>query len=236
MDKRLAEFVDKLKSNAGENLKAVVLYGSAVTGEFHKDYSDFNLVCVFERMDGDVLHSLNPAVEWWAKQGHKPPMVFSLEELARSADVFAIELLDIKAARRVLFGDDPFAALEVPTHLHRLQVERELRTHVVRLRERYLSIPHHDKDILALMSESVSSFTTLFRHAILAIGGQPPQQKHEAVDRLASQLQFDPSPFHTVLEVREGKRKASELDIHALFREYLKGVTRVADEVDRIET
>ncbi len=233
MDKRLTEFIDKLKAAGGDNLKSVVLYGSAVTGEFHKDYSDVNLLCVLARLDAPTLRALNPAIASWTKQGQPPPMLFSQDELARSADVFAIELIDMKAARRVLYGEDPLAELEVPLHLHRLQVERELRTHVVRLREGYVAAPADGKRLLALLTASVSSFATLFRHALLALGGQPPQHKHEAIDQLARELGFDAAPFHTVLELREGKRKASSVDLPALFGNYLAAVMRVADEVDR---
>jgi hypothetical protein len=233
MEKRLAEFVEKLKAAAGENLQAVVLYGSAVSGEFHKDYSDVNLLCVCARLDADVLRGLGPAIAWWTKQGQPPPMLFSEGELGRSADVFAIELLDMKEAHRVLFGADPFAALAVPTQHHRLQVERELRAHVIRLREQYVASGGDERRVEALLTRSISSFTTLFRHTLLLLGEQRPAGKREAIDQLARILEFDPAPFHVVLELREGKRQAKGLDWHALFRGYLAGVMRVADEVDR---
>lgn len=233
MDKRLTEFVDKLKSAMGENLQAIVLYGSSVSGEFHKDHSDVNLLCVCRRLDADVLRELRPAVGWWAKQGQPPPMLFAEEELARSADVFAIELLDIKAARQVLHGEDPFVKLEVPTKHHRLQVERELRTDVIRLREQYVVTGEDEKRVQELLMRSISSFATLFGHTLLLLGEQRPAEKREVVERLARILEFDAAPFHQVLEVREGKRQAQGLDWHALFRRYLDGAMRVADEVDR---
>lgn len=233
MDKRLTELVQKLRDAAGANLKSVILYGSAVTGEFQKDYSDVNLLCVFERLDAATLAKLNPAAVWWGRQGQRPPMLFACDELARAADVFAVELYDIKQNHRVLHGEDVIASLPVPMNHHRLQVERELRTHVVRLREGYLAMPQDRKRVLELMTASISSFATLFRHALIAMGEPAPAGKHEAVDRLAAQLGFDAAAFHEVLEVREGKRKDSQVDVSATFAAYLDGVSKVADEVDR---
>lgn len=233
MDKRLAEFIDKLKAAAGENLQAVVQYGSSVSGEFHKNYSDVNLLCVCKRLDADVLRAMHPAVNSWTRQGQPPPMFFAEEELARSADVFAIELLDIQAARQVLYGEDPFVRLEVPTKHHRLQVERELRTNVIRLREQYAVAAEDEKRVQALLMRSISSFATLFGHTLLLLGEPRPVGRHEVIDSLARKLEFDAAPFHRVLELREGKRDAKGLDLHALFRGYLDGVKRVADEVDR---
>ncbi len=233
MEKRIAEFVEKLKGAAGVNLKSVILYGSAVTGEFQKGYSDVNILCVCDRLDAATLEKLNPVAVWWARLGQRPPLLFAHEELARSADVFAIELYDIKNNHRVLHGEDAVAALDVPMRFHRLQVERELRTHVVRLREGYLAMPQDRKKVLELMTASISSFATLFRHALIAMNESPLPGKHEGVNRLAELLGFDATAFHAVLEVREGKRKESQLDIPATFRAYLDGVSKVADEVDK---
>ena len=78
MDQKLDEFVQKLKSSAAGNLKAVALYGSAVTGEFHSKHSDLNLLCILERADATQVEALHAAVEWWLKQGHRAPLVFNV--------------------------------------------------------------------------------------------------------------------------------------------------------------
>ncbi len=239
MQKELDELVTKLKETAGSNLKSVVLYGSAVTGEFHPKHSDLNVLCVLERLDASELEKLNPSSAWWARKGHPAPIVFSFEELYHSADVFAIEILDIKASHRLLFGEDVFATLDVPMNLHHLQVERELRTNLIRLRQHYLAAARDGRSLLRLMTGSISTFAALFRHVLIALDEEPeqkrdaPERKREAIDRLAALLGFDASAFHSVLDVREGKRREKELSILATFRAYLDGITRVVREVDR---
>jgi len=233
MEKQLSQLVEKLRSAAGANLKAVILYGSAAGGEFHAGHSDVNSLCVFERLDAEALRKVNPVAIWWTRQGHPPPRFFTQEELARSADVFAIEFLDMKANHRLLFGEDLLSALAVPMNHHHLQVERELRTHLLRLRQAYAAVSHDRKALLALLTRSISSFTTLFRHALVVLGHPAAQEKREAVDRLAELLGFSADPFHAILEVRAGKRKANEMDLHATFSSYLDAIARVTDEVDR---
>src|SRR5690242_14097474 len=167
MEKNLNDLVAKLKAAAGENLKSVVLYGSAASGEFQPQHSDLNILCVVGRLNAPELAKLSPTAVWWARKGHPAPLVFTIETLLNSADVFAIELLDIKASRRVLFGEDLFDTLDVPMTLHRLQVERELRVNLIRLRQHYLTAQPHRKAVLRLMTESVSTFAALFRHALI---------------------------------------------------------------------
>lgn len=228
MQKALGELVDRLKA-AGVNLKSVILYGSAADGEFHEKHSDLNVLAVLEKLDARSLADLEPASAWWVRKGHPAPLVFTREEIERSADVFAIEFLDIKNQHRLLYGEDPFANLEVPMHLHHLQVERELRQNLVRLRQHFLTGP----TTLRLMTGSVSSFTTLFRHALIALGEPAPGPRRDAVGRLAELLSFDPSGFHEILELRAGEIEAAQIHVKATFALYLEAVARVTEEVDR---
>src|SRR5579863_4912530 len=156
MEAQLKEFLDRLQPAAGSNLVSVVLYGSAATGEFRAGQSDLNILCLVNQADADALESLHAISEWWIKKGNHPPLIFTRDELARSADVFAIELLDMKSKHRILYGPDFFTDLEVPLHLHRLQVERELRTNWLRLRQAIIAAPLTEKSHLALMTNSLS--------------------------------------------------------------------------------
>ena len=93
-----------------------------------------------------------------------------------------------------------------------------------------------NKALLRLMTESVSSFASLFRHALIALGAEPafggPRRKREIIDRLAKLLGFDPRGFHAVLDIREGKLAPKQVDAPSTFRAYLQAVERVANEVD----
>jgi hypothetical protein len=237
MNEQLTQLVRDLTQAAGRNLLSVILYGSASTGEFHAKHSDLNLLCLFETLDAAVLAQLNPVTHGWVRQGHPPPLVFAASQLARAADVFAIELLDIKAGHEVLHGADLVAEIDVPLAQHHLQVERELRQALIRLREHYLAGDGEKKSVLGLMAASVSTFATLFRHAAVALGSpvsdlQKPARKRDSIDRLAARLGFDARPFQTVLDVREGKLDAAKVDAGALFGEYLSAVSLVVNEID----
>lgn len=233
MDKDLDQLVQRLKSAAGANLSSVVLYGSAASGHFHPQHSDYNVLCVVGKLDARALEALGPVAHWWTGKGQPPFLVFTIDELRCSADVFAIELLDIKTAHQVLHGPDCFAEFEVPMDLHRLQVERELRTQLVRLRQAYMSAAADPKRVLELLTRSVSSFGTLFRHALIVFGEEPPRDRHAMLESLSLRLSTDVAPFHTVLEIREGKKKPGDAEVAALAGAYILAVTRVADEVDR---
>jgi hypothetical protein len=235
MEDKLAEFVRRLKEALGNDLKAVVLYGSALTGEFLSEHSDLNTLSIVEHSGYAELVRLHEPVRWWTRQGdgYPPPMVFTFGELERSADVFAIELVDIKLHHRMLFGVDFFEQFEVPLRLHALQLEREFRVNWIRLREAILAAPPRRTPRLAIMLSSVSSFCTLFRHALWLLNGQMPGRKREAVDGIAALTGGNPTGFRTILGLREGKIKPRKIDLEETVRSYLELVEIATNEVDR---
>lgn len=233
MDKLLAELVEKLKKAAGANLKSVVLYGSAASGHYQPGHSDLNVLAILDRLDGAALESMRPAIAWWTSKGNPHVLMFTFDELRCSADVFAIELLDIRSRHKVLYGEDCFVGLNVPMDLHRIELEHELRTKVIRLRQAYMEASGDSKRLLRLLTDSITSFLTLFRHTLIALGEEPPAHRHEVLDRLAARFNVDVSPFHAVLEVREEKRRPKDVDVTSVGRAYLESVRRIADEVDR---
>ncbi len=146
-------------------------------------------------------------MEWWIRRGQRPPLVFTLDELRRSADIFTIELLDMKSRHRILYGENVLAEIAVPLRHHSIQVERELRTDWLRLRQAILAAPKKPKVYLELMVSSFSAFAALFRHALIALGEAPAETKREAIDRIAKFAGADPAGFQTILSLREGKLK-----------------------------
>jgi hypothetical protein len=233
VEEHLTELVTRLKKAAESNLLSVTLYGSAATDEFHPKHSDLNVLCILRDLSQEELSKLHDASNWWAKKGHPAPLFFTLNELHHSADIFAIELLDIKAVRRILYGEDVIASLHVPMDLHRQHVERELRNNTLRLRQYYVRHPADSRKTLQLMLSSISTFVALFRHALIALGEDPPPTKRATADRAGSVLGFDPSPFHTVLDIREGRKRERDVDAQATFDKYLNAIVKGTEEVDR---
>ena len=229
-EEALVQLVAKLKNVLPDQLDAVVLYGSAVDHDFAHGFSDVNVLVTMKSADAAALKAAAPVIDWWVKQGHPVPVVMNTHELAQAADVFAIEFIDMQQRHRVLHGNDPLTTLYIPRDLHRVQVERELRTSMVKLRQAYL-LAKGDDAVAKLMGSSVSSFATLFRHALIVFGQEAPIEKRAAIDAIGRYLSMDVNAVVQVLDIRE--RRAPAKDCRAMFGDYLAAVTRVTDEVDR---
>ncbi|MDE3180183.1 MAG: nucleotidyltransferase domain-containing protein [Acidobacteriota bacterium] len=229
--KDTAELVRKLTAAAAKNLQSVVLYGSAASGEFRPRHSDINILCLLRQINPEDLGKLNDAVKWWLKKGHPAPLVFTLEELRRSAGVYAIELTEIRSRRQILWGEDVFDSFDIPMGLYRAQVVRELRHNLLRLRQGYMIVAGKEKAVVALMAKSSSTFALLFRHALAAMGEAPPATKQDAVERIAALLGVPVTSFRDLFKVRSGAVRASTLDAELTFRDFLGAVSRAVDEI-----
>lgn len=232
LEQQLEQFVTRLRQAAGDNLDSVILYGSAAGSDFVPKFSDINLLCVLKESSFAALEALHDVTAWWQRQRHVAPLVMTRAELGRSADVFAIEFTDMKRHHRVLHGSDPFTDLVIPMHLHRSQVEYELREKTLLLRQKLLIVGDNQKHLWELLLDSVSAFGTLFRHVLIAMGEPAATSKREAIERLSQRLNFDASAFIAVLEARRDSSTRGKQDVRDIFRRYLAAVEHVTNAVD----
>ena len=235
-EKLISEFVERIRAAAGANLVSVILYGSGAEGEFHPEYSDLNLLCVLRDASFASLNKIADVVEWWRGKKHRPPLVMTLAELNASADTFSIEFVDMKQRHRVLFGEDVLNSLNIPMTLHRAQVEYELREKLFLLRQHVLVAGSNEKQLWEVMLNSLSSFTTLFRHVLLEMGERGRKHSREAVADLAHRMNFDPSPFVQIMDVRAKTADRKQLRAAEIASKYLQAIEQVATAVDTMQS
>jgi hypothetical protein len=236
-EKLITEFVEKIRAAAGPNLVSVILYGSGAEGEFHPEYSDLNLLCVVRDASFASLSKIANVVEWWRGKKHHPPFVLKFQDdLRASADVFSIEFVDMKQRYRVLYGEDVLSNLNVPMTLHRYQLEYELREKLFLLRQHLLIAGSNEKQLWEVMLNSLSSFTTLIRHVLLEMGEQGRKHSREAVAELAHRMNFDPSPFVQIMDVRAKTADRKQLRAAEIASKYLQAIEQVAAAVDTMQS
>lgn len=229
---KLQELVTRLHQACGEDLASVVVYGSAAREDFHEEFSDVNVLVVLQRLQPSSFASISKVLHWWSHEEKlRPPMIMTLEELRESADVFAIELLDIKRSHQTISGADVIADIQVPMNLHRVEVEHELRTTLMRLRHHLLLSPDNTDELKAVLAKSISSVLTLFRHALIAAGKDAPQEKAQVISHAAEVFEVDGKPLRAILELRNDNSQPG--DLRELYHAYMGTIQKVIHELDR---
>jgi predicted nucleotidyltransferase len=230
---KLTDLVSRMKEYAADNLESLILYGSAARGDYKEGHSDLNVLCVLRSVTARELTRVTPVVHWWCKNQSEPaPLFFTAEELRRSADVFAIELLDMQENRRVLYGADIIAGIAVPMNLHRVQVEHDLSTLLLKLRQHFLLNGHKENELRAAAAKSASSVLALLRHALIAFDEEPPAAPHDVFARVAALTGTDAGAFTAAFQLRDSHAHAD--DIVRIYAQYVNALTVIISVLDKI--
>ena len=233
MADKLNEFVESLHKAHGDNLTSRVLYGSALHDDHLDEDEPKNILIILGRIMPDDLKAAHDVAEEWRLQGNPPPVYFTCKEIVDSSDVFPIEFIDMSGHRLVLYGDDPFVGLDIPTHNLRHQLEYELRGKLIRLRTLYITASHNPNRLARLMVDSLESFVILFRHALTMMGGNAIYDKHECIMALADRLKLDKRVFTRIFDYEADEEVWLESETNETFATYLEQIERVIDAVNR---
>lgn len=231
---RIAAVVEELGEAYGDDLRGVTLFGSVPRGEAVEGVSDVNLLVLVEDVTPRSLLRGAPHARRAMAGGFAAPLMVAWDEWRRSADVFPMEIADMRDDREVLFGDDPLDGLLFSLRHLRLQAERELRRRLLGLRQGMLVSADDPEGLGKLFLEAAPSVATDLRTLLRLARREPPDTTAGVARSVGSRLGTDVEPF---LEVWEARRDPEA------FRPTLQGgipegvfdlVERMADYVDTL--
>ena len=211
---------------------SAVLYGSVARGDHIPNISDVNLMMIVERLDSETLTRLEAPFVAWVDHKLPPPLLMTAAEWSRAADVFPVEIADMKAAYRVLRGDDPLSGQIVRRSDLRRALEREFRGKLTRLRQGFIPSERRPEDLGAIARQSIASVAALYR-ALLHLAGQtPPADLSGALHAAGELVGFDAGPLKAIAEQRaNNKWKCRRED----FESYMTAIQRTVQYVDELQ-
>jgi hypothetical protein len=211
---------------------SAVLYGSAARGDFFPGWSDINLLLVTDALAPQILRGLGRGFGAWRKTSMESPLLITRSEWARASDVFPIEITDMRAARKVLRGEDPLAGLEVSPSDLRAALECELRGKLLRLRQGYAALSGDQSALGGLATRSASTVLVLLRAALTLQGRPVPSDPLLVASVTAATMGIDGEAF---LGVVRHRGEAGWRCGGAEFEAYLDAVARAAAFVDQLK-
>ena len=235
MEEKLNELATRLKLTFGDRLISAILFGSAASGDWNKGASDLNILCVLSQVSSRELRESEPIFRWWREQKNPPPLLMSAAEVRSSTDCFPMEFRDMQSHRRVLTGSDIIAEITVDRSFYRAQVEHELRSKLLRLRQKAAEVLSRPKDLIALLTDSVSTFCIVGRHALLLSGREARWPKRDVVADFEKVLGIPFDAFKTILNLRAAGKPSNNFDAVLLFEKYLKEIEALVTFVDQID-
>lgn len=233
-EKRVEEFAGQLETALGNNLASILLFGSAARGQYRKGKSDINLLILLRDAGSGTIGRAGEAIARWVKSGERAPLLFSEAEWKASADVFPLEIEDMREAHKLIRGTDPLGGVVTTREDVRRQLEREVRGKLLQLRTEYAAVATNGKALGALLENSLGTFLVLFRATLrLARDAAPPEP--EAVVRAAAVAAgLDATAFEWPLARRAGKRVPELLSFDPTASRYLDQIEKLARFVNQL--
>ena len=231
--KLLRTYVKEVTGKFGEQLEGLILYGSAVRGEFIPGRSNLNILLLVSSYDSAVLKQYSALHRQWSKEQIVAPLFLTEKELPVSAGVFPLEFLEIQEQHRVLAGRDPFIGFHVKTDRLREAVVQGLMSHLLRLRQRYVEGNGGEAATAILLPLSITSTIPLLR-GIQRLLGRPVLSHSDAVIKdVAEQFKLDLQSFLDVLLLKRGQISPGSHEMPHFFDRYLQAATLLTREVEQ---
>lgn len=225
------ELTHKLYALCGDNLKSVILYGSAAAGDHLGRHSNYNIIAILGRLNAQDLRNLGGSVEAWMKNGNPAPIFISWQDFQKSDDTFPIEMMDMKEHHKILHGQNPFNGFSLNADNLRIELEHELKSKAMTLRTRFILTRGRSKEIQELVIESLSAFLVLFRATLRLYGEKIPAHKIDILPLLRKHIDFDDEVFRQAAELKT-QRSLPDFDPIHFFERYLDAIEKVTQVVD----
>ena len=235
MQQELSELTERLRAALTDRLVSVILYGSAAMDDWNEHSSDLNVLCVLARITPQELAQSEPIFRWWREKGNPPPLLLTDEEVRTSNDCFPMEFHDMQEHRRVLHGVDILQNLKIDRSFYRAQVEQELRAKQIRLRQRAAELLSKSGRLMQLLTDSISTFCVLGRHALILSGLQPRWRKSEIIPALEDALKMQFPAANEILAIRALRKPPAGKDALSLLGRYLAEIEALVRFVDGLE-
>lgn len=212
----LTDFCNAACQAFGDELRAIVLYGSAAEGRL-RPTSDVNLLLVLSRFDPNRAADLREPLRL-GQTAIKLTTMFLLEaEIAAAAEAFAVKFADISQRRRVLYGADPFAKLAIPRSAELMRLKQTLLNLTLRWRESFVARGLREEQLAAVIAEAAGPLRACAA-ALLALEGAPAASPKEALEQIVSALPLEKTVLVNLTEARQNRLLPAGTAGAALFQ------------------
>jgi hypothetical protein len=229
-----AEITGDYQKAFGAHLISIILFGSAAGGDYIPGKSDLNFLVTLTDQGIERLDLALAPVARWRKRHVAIPLFMSLSYLTGSLDAYPIEFLNMKRHYVVVSGEDVLAELAFePGHI-RLQLEREVRGKLLHLRSGYMATEGNARKLRALIGESLTAFVSLFNALLYLKHAEIPDGRREVITAAGQAFGIDVPVFLHCEEIRRKVDRFSADQVKALFRDYLKEVGRLCEQIEQM--
>lgn len=201
----LDEFLKAAQSSFGDELRSVILFGSAAEGKLRAT-SDVNVVLVLSLFEQESAEQLRQPLRLAQASIQLRAMFLLVEELLSAVCSFASKFADIARRRVILFGEDPFVSLSIPREAAILQLKQQLLNLSLRLRYAYVALGLREEQLFRFLANMIGSLRSAAA-SLRELEGFSTTSSQEAFLRVGRELGIRewPEMLDLVSTLQEGR-------------------------------
>lgn len=231
---QLRLYVKDVVKTYGQHLEGLLLYGSAVRGEFLRGRSNLNVLLVLSSYDVALLKRYNTIHKRWAKEHVVVPMFLTKEDVRSAALVFPLEYLDIHECHRVLWGHDPFVGFKIDTRHLASEVLQSLRGNLLRVRQRFVEGGGTEEATTILLPLSITALLPVLRGVQRLVGRTVVSHGEPLVKDMEGFCGVDLSGLRDALLLKRGQITPGHREVPRLMDRYLDSLGRLVAAVEAL--
>jgi predicted nucleotidyltransferase len=225
--KLLKRYIQDVTNAYGNELEGIVLFGSAVRGEFMPGRSNLNVLLVMASYDLPVLKKYDGIHKRWSKEQIVVPLFLTAADLQSAASVFPLEYQDIQEGHRVLWGQDPFVGLKIDSRYVGVGVLQALRGNLLRLRQRLVEGRSTEEAITILLSLSITGLLPALRGLQRLLNRPVLAHGEPLLKDIESQLALNLTGLRDALSLKRGDISPGQKEIPRLMDRYIECLTNL---------
>lgn len=225
--KLLKSYVKDVTKIYGNELEGVLLYGSAVRGEFLPGSSNLNLLLLMSSYDLSVLRKYDSIHNRWSKEQVVVPLFLTAADLQSASFAFPLEYQDILECHRLLWGQDPFVGLKIDARYLAAEVLQALRGNLIRLRQRLVEGRSTEEAMTILLPLSITGLLPALRGLQRLLDRPVLAHGDQILSDLESHLEIDLAGPRDALLLKRGRISPGQKEIPRLMDRYLESLTKL---------
>ena len=219
----------------GRELVSLMLYGSAAGGSYVKGKSDINLLVVLTPEGMNRLEDAFAPVKKWRKRNVAVPLFLTKEFISSSLDAYPIEFLNMQRHCVLIYGENVLAPLAFKPEDLRLQIEREIKSKIILLREGYLESEGSARRVRELIGRSLVALVSIFNAMLYLKQAGLPRQKKETIEEAGRIFGVDANVFARCFDIKAKEDHLSGKEVIGVFKQYLREVEKVCHMIDGLK-
>ena len=225
--KLLKSYVKDVAKAYGNELEGIILYGSAVRGEFLPGLSNLNVLLILSSYELSVLKQYDSLHKRWSKEHVVVPLFLTTADLKSASTAFPLEYQDIFDCHRLLWGQDPFVGLKIDARYLAAEVVQGLRGNLFRLRQRLVEGRSTEEAITILLPLSITALLPVLRGLQRLLSRPVVAHGEPLLNDIESLLEINLAGLRDALALKRGHISPGQKEIPRLMDRYLESLSRL---------